>query len=239
MLGSPHTSDFYFVRSQTQSFDDRPIRGGLEKFESVGDGVGDGVGVSETDGAEPSLETVQGRITTCSADKWGSSSGGSTPASRSATRAPRRHETSRLGRQTRSRGQVLLVTLPCPGRMRTDKASSASTCTAVAHPDILLLMLLWHARSVHHPDADAHLRPTEHRRPPTGPRRRTCERVHILPPLCTPFAPPLPPLCHPLSKILSKIHVMFGASARGERPGVCNRGCIGHTSVHGDCGSCA
>ena len=135
MLGTPHTSDFYFVRSFSC----------IEKKPNT-------------------LETVQGRITTCSADKWGSSSGGSTPASRSATRAPRRHETSRLGRHE----DRCSLSLPCPGRMRTDKASSASTCMAlqslsmvVAHPDILLLMLLWHARSVHHPDADAHLRPTK------------------------------------------------------------------------------
>ena len=191
-------------------------------------------------------------LTTCSADKWGSSSGGSTPASRSATRAPRSHADMKRAASGGRRGQVCSLSLPCPGRMRTDKASSASTCMAVAHPDILLLMLLWHARSVHHPDADAHLRPTEgHPRPrPTlPPAHEGGARVSVesrgasahTPPLCTPFAPPMPPLCHPLSKILSKIHVMFGAStaARGERP-VCNRGCIGHTSsVHGDCGSCA
>ena len=98
MLGTPHTSDFYFVRSFSC----------IEKTPNT-------------------LETVQGRITTCSADKWGSSSGGSTPASRSATRAPRRHETSRLGRHE----DRCSLSLPCPGRMRTDKASSASTCMGV------------------------------------------------------------------------------------------------------------
>ena len=175
MLGTPHTSDFYFVRSFSC----------IEKNPNT-------------------LETVQGRITTCSADKWGSSSGGSTPASRSATRAPRRHETSRLGRHE----DRCSLSLPCPGRMRTDKASSASTCMAeVAHPDILLLMLLWHARSVHHPDADAHLRPTEgHPRPrPTLPpaheggarvsesRGASAHTPPPMHPLCPPYAPPMPP----------------------------------------------
>jgi len=95
--------------------------------------------------------------------------------------------------------QVLLVLALSWRRMRTDKASSASTCMAVAHPDILLLMLLWHARSVHHPDADAHLRPTEgHPRPrPTlPPAHEGGARVSE----CTyspPYAPPLPPLCPP------------------------------------------